>query len=480
MPPDPATPEYVRELLLGFAESRRPEALDSAVDAAERILSAPGFDRLDRSASAMVWTLGAAARTWRARTPAARPDDLDRAIDWTAAAVQAWPPGDRKLPIAQVNLATALCDRFDDAGDAGDLKRAVPLFEAALPALQAAGERVDAARHSFAVCLHALSGLHSDPLPDLDRAIALLRQALADPAAEPGERAGYGNSLGLSLRRKALAVNDPGVLHEAEATYRAALTVAGPDGPVARAIAANLAIVLLDRADIDGDAAPLRDALQIYRDLLPTIDASLLDRITTNLAGVLVATYRFGRDRRLLDEAVTSLRASDERLPEGPRRQVARAALAGALHELFDHTGELAFLDEAITVQRAVIQQAAQRASRLLNLGISLMARFRRRRDPADLAEACRRFEEAAAAGGSAVETASFVVCASPNPAGSAHTADPVGVPPVRVVKGLPASAGASTAVCAVDPYPAEPQHDIVNRCTTGPLLGEARPDARQ
>lgn len=408
MPPDPATPQHVRDLLLSFGESRRPEALDRAVDAADQLRSVPGFDRLDGSARALVLTLGAAALTWRARTSAARADDLDRAIDWTAAAVRAWPPGDRNLPLAQVNLATALCDRFDDRGDPDDLERAVPLFEAAVPALQAGGERVDAARHSFGVCLHTRSGQRADPRPDLERAIALFREALADPAAEPEERAGYGNSLGLSLRRKAQAVGDPALLHEAEATYRTALATAAPGGPTAQAAAANLAIVLLDRADVEGDDAALRAALTIYRDLLPTVDASRREQITTNLAGVLVSTYRFGRDRRLLDEAVTDLRTSAERLPEGPRRQVALATLAGALHELFDHTGELVFLDAAIAVQHALLRNAVRRpAPRLLNLGISLLARFRRRRNRDDLDEACRLFDEAATAGGSAVEVAS-------------------------------------------------------------------------
>lgn len=173
-----------------------------------------------------MWTLGSAALIWRARTRAAQADDLNRAINCTQQAVLAWPAEHPHRPLAQANLATALCDRFDDRADPTDLDRAVTLFEAALPMLAANGERVDTARHSFGVCPHARSSTRADPRPDLDRAIELFREAIADPGAPADERAGYGDSLGLSLRRKAQAEGDRRLLAEAVATYRLAIDVA--------------------------------------------------------------------------------------------------------------------------------------------------------------------------------------------------------------------------------------------------------------
>lgn len=406
---DPPTARRVRELLLEFGRDRRPQALDQAVDVTGRLLADDRFDELAGTDRAVVWTLGAAALIWRARTGAAQADDLDRAIDWTQQAVLAWPAGHPHRPLAQANLATALCDRYDARADPADLDRAVTLFEAALPVLAANGERVDTARHSFGVCLHTRSGTRSDPRADLDRAIELFREAICDPAPPADERAGYLNSLGLSLRRKVQAEGDRRILAEAVATYRTAIGVAAPGGSNAQAAAANLAIALLDQADLDGDGTALREATRIYRDLMPVVDAERSAQIATNLAGALVGSYRFGRRSELLDEAVTTLRTAAERLPGGSRRQVAAATLAGALHELFEHTGELAFLDEAIALQRALLPGAGRHAAaRMLNLGISLLARFRRRRDPADLDEARQLFARTATApGASAVDLAS-------------------------------------------------------------------------
>jgi len=407
MPPEPPAPADVRDLLVSYAESGRPEVLDKAVDVADRLLTVAALDGLDATAQAMVWTLGAAALTWSARTSAARADDLDRAIGWMASAVQAWPPSDQNLPITQVNLATALSDRFDLGGDTDDLERAVPLFKAALPALAATGRRVDTARHSFGVCLHMRAGSRADRLPDLDRAIALFREALADPAADAEERAGYGNSLGLSLRRKSPDLQ----------RTRAAARGRGDLPQGARGRRPRRSDGAGDRGEPgDRPARPCRPrrgpgaaarSLTIYRDLLPEADPSMQEQLTTNLAGVLVGIYRFEHDRRLLDEALGGVRASVARLLDGPRRRVALATLAGALHELFDHTGELGFLDEAISLQRTLLGAADERIdSRRLNLGISLLARFRHRRDRADLDEACGLFEQAAE-GGAAVEVAS-------------------------------------------------------------------------
>jgi hypothetical protein len=92
---------------------------------------------------------------------------------------------------------------------------------------------------------------------------------------------------------------------------------------------------------------------------------------------------------------VRSLRVAVEEM-DGPRRQVGLATLGAAVHEMYEHTGDLALLDEAIALQEALADTAPPDPRRLLNLGISLLGRFRRRRLSADLERAADLFERAA------------------------------------------------------------------------------------
>jgi len=87
----------IRAQLAEYQRSQDPQRLCEATAFVERLVTRPGFDDLDGAARGMVWTLGAAALTWRARTAQAAPDDLDRAIEWAGHAVDAWPADDANL-----------------------------------------------------------------------------------------------------------------------------------------------------------------------------------------------------------------------------------------------------------------------------------------------------------------------------------------------------------------------------------------------
>lgn len=146
----------------------------------------------------------------------------------------------------------------------------------------------------------------------------------------------------------------------------------------------------------------------IEREILAVADDAGRGEVLVNLAGALVTLYRFSRDRAHLDVALRRLRVATDTLPEGPRREVADAGLAGALHEIFDHTGALPFLDEAISVLSELLRPPHRRPpERTLNLGIFLLARIRRRRERNDLERACELFDEAAATDGAGPERAS-------------------------------------------------------------------------
>jgi tetratricopeptide (TPR) repeat protein len=399
----------IRELLVAYYTQRDPQLLTAALAGVQKLLTAPGFAELDGSARAFVWTLGAAASTLQARTIQAQPEDLNRAIEWTDQAIDSWPPDDPNLPPTQANLATALTDRFQRDADPADLERALSLFDAAIPRLRDDGKRVDIALHSQGVCYHErATAAGGRGIVDLERAIELFGDALGCPDPDPEERAGYLNSLGLSLRAKGQARADRVLLTQSAAAYREAREQASPGSENYVAATLNLATVLQDCAEADNDLDPLREAVQLYPAVLPLVDERRHLQVTTNLATALVNVYRYSRDRSVLEDAARDLRRSAEGLPEGTSRQIVLANLGAALHEMFDHTGRIALLDEAIAVQDELLAPPGPRTpERTLNLGVSLLARFRRRRASADLDQGIALFKETARITTSRIERAS-------------------------------------------------------------------------
>jgi tetratricopeptide (TPR) repeat protein len=402
----------IRQLLVEYQRSHDPRVLRMAAAAVDRLIDRPGFADLDGGARAFVWTLGAAALTLHARTAEAEPDDLDRAIAWSTNAVDAWPADDPNLARARCNLATALTDRYERDGRPADLDVALRSFGDALTDMRAHGDRLDVILHSYGCCYHErATAPGGDGVADLDRAIALFEEALSQPEPDSDERAGYLNSLGLALRRKGLALADPAVLRSSSEAFTEARShaVRGSENYLAASV--NLAGVLHDRAEADNEVDRLRAVVKIYRDVLELLDSDDERRhvlVTTNLATALIDLYRYTRDRGMLDQATHDLRANAERLPDGQRRQTVQANLAAALHEMFDYTGRLSLLDQAIAVQETVVgSTGTARPERMLNLGVSLLARFRRRRAVGDLDRAIDLFAATARVSASRIERAS-------------------------------------------------------------------------
>jgi len=410
MKSDPSTSvDRIRADLVEFGTSGDPVLLTDALERVETVLAAEGFRALAPAAQALVWLLGASAATLRARTAAGNPADLDSAIDWTDHAVTCLPEGDANLPVGRANLATALADRYDRDGVPADLERALTLFELAVPGLRDLGGRVDIALHGHGQAYYTSARLRGrGGRSDLDRAIVLFDEAVANPDPDDDERAGYLNSLGLALRAKGRANADPSLLFDADTAFRAARRLATPDGDNGTAAAENLAALLADRADAENDAGLLREAIALYRQILPSLTGQPARRAEAGMATALVDIYRYTRDPQLLDEAARRLSECARGIPPGPDRLVAMSNLAATLHELFSHTGFITALDEAIKVQEDLLAPPAPRpAERTLNLGVSLLGRFRRRRRPADLDGAIALFAEAARTTGSGIERAS-------------------------------------------------------------------------
>jgi tetratricopeptide (TPR) repeat protein len=397
----------IRERLV--AHQRDPGIpLGDVVERIERLTTAPGFADLDAGARAYVWTLGAAAVALRSRTDEADQDDLDRGIDWTSAAAKAWPTDDPNLARTRVNLATLLTERYERDGDIDDLVEASGLFSNGIRLLRAQEDRLDVALHSWGLHWHLRAGAPGARPTDLDRAVAAYREALQQAEPDAQERAGYLNSLGLALRAKGRASADPELLAEAAETYEQARAIGAVGSEPYLSASVNLAVVLQDRAEADNDARLLDRAVEQYRSVLPLLpdnDPGLQLKVNTNLAVALIDVYRHRRDIRLLRAATAELRANAARAPEGAVRDEVQSNLAAALLELADYTGRLAFLDEAIAVEEELLSRPTP--ERLINLGVALIARYRRRGSRADLDRAIAVLERGAATTDSAIERAS-------------------------------------------------------------------------
>jgi hypothetical protein len=394
----------IRDRLVAYQGSEDAALLDEAIDGVDELEHTDGFAELAEAIQALVWTLGAGALTLRARTAHQRPDDLDRSITWGENAARAWPEGDPNRARTQSNLATALTDRYERDGEHRDLVRALEFFRSARTSMEAVGDRLDVVLHGYGCCLHTLAvewdKEADERIKHLNQAIGLFDLALQQPEPSADERAGYLNSLGLSLRAKAVMLSDPRQLNKACEAYREAQRLAGSGSESYIASSANLVVALQDHAEIENEVASLHEAIAICRKVLPMLDASDDEqrrRILTNVAAALIDAYRSSRDKSFLDEAARDLRDAAEQSADGPARWTVLANLGAALHETFDYTGELVVLEQAISVQETLVASAESvTPERLLNLGVSLLARFRRRRGQKDLKRAIALFDDAA------------------------------------------------------------------------------------
>jgi tetratricopeptide (TPR) repeat protein len=214
----------------------------------------------------------------------------------------------------RVNIASALTERYDRGRDVADPRRALVLFDAAISELRASGARSGIALHNQGLALRALATAEGGTeVHHLDRALAVVGDALRCPEPGADERAEYLNTLGLVLRAKGLAEADPALLRESDEAYREARRCADPGGDNHTAATLNLASVLQDRAEAENEANLLREAVNLYRSLLVTaVDEQRRLSLAAYHATALANLYRYSRDRTVLSDAIADLRHAVE------------------------------------------------------------------------------------------------------------------------------------------------------------------------
>ena len=386
----------LRAALASYGETGDSADLGRAIRLSDALTQLDGFRDLSGEAAAIVWSLGGAARIHRSRL-SEDPRDLDDAVAWCGRALDAAPEGDPNRPSYASNLAMILVERYERDQSSTDLDAALALFDWAVPAIERAGGQAAIVLHNQGQAL--LERYHAGhDAAALERAIEVLRKAAADASQPPVVTGGYLTTLGQALRARAEAASDPLALDEAVSILRRACEwTAGSDDHVAAL--ASLGNALLDRSELGRPVRDLEQSASYLGQALSLVDPGTppWGRLASNLGNALVALFRATgrraallRARELFENAAQALAAPED-------QAACLSNLAACLEELHEQTGDNSFLDEAIDVFRATVDDLTGPTipERRQNFGVCLLTRFKRYQSPADLNQAIAQFEAA-------------------------------------------------------------------------------------
>jgi tetratricopeptide (TPR) repeat protein len=383
--------------LISYGETGDAGDLDRAVRLSDGLTQLEAFRDLSGEAAAVVWALGGAARIHRSHL-SDDPRDLDDAIAWCGRALDAAPEGDPNRPAYASNLATILVERYEHDRGGADLDAALALFDWAVPAIESAGGQAAVALHGQGQALLALYQAGHDAAA-LDRAIEVLRKAVADATQPPVVTGGYLTTLGQALCTRAQAASDPVALDEAVNILRRACD--WTDGADDHVVAlASLGNALLDRSEIGQPVHDLEQSASCLEQAMSLAAPGTPDwgRLASNLGNALIALFRATGRRDALLRARGLFQDAARALADPQEHAACLSNLAACLEELHEQTGDNSFLDEAIGVFRATVGDLTRPAvpQRRQNFGICLLARFKRYQSLADLDQAIAQFEAAA------------------------------------------------------------------------------------
>ncbi|MFD0201092.1 MULTISPECIES: CHAT domain-containing protein [Saccharothrix] len=304
------------------------------------------------------------------------------------------------------NLALVLHQRVQHQGTSADLDDAIEdtirQAEQLLPELPPA----DAATLALsAKCAALRSGryeLHRDPA-DLDRAIAVLRTAVAGARGAHPALAECRVHLGLALTLRFLHHSEFADIDESIAVLRQGLAEATPGKPH-DGLRPQLALALMMRAQWSRNPEALDEAVELLREAGTGFPAGTPGYLAVHLHLARALQLRFSEtgDPAELTEAIevarTGLRTT---APDHAHHTTLLVLLGTSLAQLFERTDDLAALDEAVEAHRRAAETTTAgdgaRAGALSELANSLRTRYIRRTDPADLDEAVTAAERALA-----------------------------------------------------------------------------------
>ncbi|MFD8480389.1 CHAT domain-containing protein [Kitasatospora sp. NPDC059673] len=340
-------------------------------------------------------------------------------------------------------LGAALLALLGHGGENGMLDRAVEHLEQALAMAPPGAPQRLAVVHRLAAALDSSAVLRSDTAP-LDRASALLSEALADPRGDVADRADCLVTLGNNLRLRFQLTGGPEHLEQAAARHREAIALTAPephayaldglatcladlygfrpDGQLraeamdhCRAALLHLPEHAPERASVQAGLGYLQWSLAVESGSDERMDAALgtlkaalasapegySDRclVLTNLGAAMLGRAARTGDRSWTMQAVAVFRtALEHTAPGSARRPMVLNNLGTALFDLSTSTGDAALRERALALlseaadQRGGMSLARERAA--LNLATVRFQQARSAEDAAAAVEACRRLED--------------------------------------------------------------------------------------
>jgi CHAT domain-containing protein/tetratricopeptide (TPR) repeat protein len=256
----------------------------------------------------------------------------------------------------------------------------------------------------FAYLFHDWFELENDP-EKLDLAIAHIEQALAlMPLLSRTERCILLNSLGKwRIDRYGNRANRAD-LDAAVSSWQEAYSLASKASPKSLQIVGNLGRALRDRFQASRDTTDLDRSVQVLKEAYETATRfNKLDAIAQTLNSLGYSYHERYQALGNADDLQRAIQAlakahSDERTDQGTRRRAAHK-LSQALITRFDRLGNLADLDNAISLARMLAQSAPTKEelrSAVQSLGTAGLTRYFRTHDRQDLDAAIAAFEQTA------------------------------------------------------------------------------------
>jgi tetratricopeptide (TPR) repeat protein len=308
------------------------------------------------------------------------PADLERATDLLTEATALVTSGSRLEAAVHGTLANAWRRRYERGGDPAALDHAVASGE---HAVRAAGMgTADRPSHLVALGQVLQARAERGAPDDIDRAVTLYREAVAETPADFARLRDRVNSLGIGLLARYQLRGTEKDLDEALELLEHG---SGEDAPASVSVLG----LLFNRGNGQwiryrrtGDLAALDRAVVLFTRVAEATPADSVDRALclNSLAIGLAERYERTGDETALRDCAGRLREALEIAPaDSPARVSYAGNLGNALRMLYRHTGEPGLLDEAIQLLETALglpsESADLRATLLNNLGSALVRR---------------------------------------------------------------------------------------------------------
>jgi tetratricopeptide (TPR) repeat protein len=304
---------------------------------------------------------------WTPTPGPAEPGALDAAI--TRLSARLAPSADDLRGLARARL-----DRFLLDGDIADLNDAISAYRQAAELTETLSADLLA---ELAEALHDRF-LVTGTMRDLQEAGELARRAVDVPGPSAPNVLLL---LALILFSEFQTTGSPGLLDEAIQLAGDASRDTPVDDPAYPFAVARIAELLIARFGISGAPDEIERAVELLSTAISLVPAGNLElgAMLNSLANSLLIIYRLRGDGENLRRSIELFRQSAEASP-APQRPMILAGLATALRALFELTGELAAIDEAVAAARAgaaaIPTGRASRPTVLEALSNALLARL--------------------------------------------------------------------------------------------------------